>query len=406
MSTSTLDELDLAYLPMEEPGFADDPFPHMNAARQQHPWLAKCAFGNVVTSHAAIRDLLVMNERMEPSFDDVVELMGADGTEWGRFQHTQLLNLTGEAHKRLRGIVSSLFTSPDANRNRPLMRETMTDLLDEWAPKGRFDFEEFVSYYTIGVMSTLLGADPAVIPRLRGSLEALGLAFGMNPEIMSEVEKGHLVMDEFVQELVAARRSGQRRGDEPDLLDALLAVTGGDGISDRELHDLLIFLFVAGYDTSKNVLSFTMHALLERPDDYARCAEDLGYCAKVVEEVLRFHSPATITRRIAEDFVYRDVVLPKGSLLFLPVNVSGRDPGSFEDADEIQPELPRKVRHMAFGRGVHICLGQFIARAQIEEALHLITQRIRKPRLAGPVGHRPFFGIWGLRGLPIEFEAA
>ena len=399
-----LADLELATLPMEQGEFARNPFPHFESARRVHPWLAKCAFGYVVHAHEAIRELLVMNDRMEPSFDDVAELMQAEGTEWERFQHVQLLNLSGDAHKRLRGIVSPLFGSGDANRNRPLMRETMTRLLDEWAPRGSFDFEEFVSYFPVTVMGSLLGASPDEIPRLRSSLEALGMAFGMNPELMPQVEAGHLVMDEFVQRLVAERRSGRRLREGPDLMDALLAVTADDGMTDRELYDLLIFLFVAGYDTSKNVLTLVMHVLLDHPEDYARCAEDFEFCTRVVEEALRFHSPATITRRVAREFEYRDVLLPEGILLFFPVNVSGRDPGSFERADEFLPDVPRQSRHLAFGRGVHICLGQFIARAQIEEGLHLLAQRIRNPRLAGPVGHRPFFGIWGLRGLPIEFD--
>jgi len=401
-----LDELDLAYLPMEEPAFSADPFPYLRTARQQHPWLARCAFGHVVLSHDACRDLLRMDNRLEPSFGDVVELMGAQGTEWGRFQQSHILNLSGEAHKRLRGIVGPMFTIGEADRNRPLMRETMARLLDEWAPKSAFDFEEFVSYFPVSVISSMVGAPLAEIPRLRSSLEALGLALGMNRDFMPEVEKAHGVMDEFVHQLVAERRAGQRPGEEQDLLDQLLVATRSDGLSDRELCDLLIFLFVAGYDTSKNVLTFTMKALLDHPDDYARCAEDLEFCGKVVEESLRFVSPATITRRMGQDVVYRDVLLPKGSLIFFPVNVTGRDPEAFEQADEFQPERVRDNRHLAFGRGMHICLGQFIARAQIEEGLHLIAQRIRNPRLVGPIGHRTFFGVWGLHGLPIEFDPA
>jgi cytochrome P450 len=147
-----------------------------------------------------------------------------------------------------------------------------------------------------------------------------------------------------------------------------------------------------------------MKTLLDHPDAYSRCAGDFDFCTKVIEEAMRLNSPATITRRVGQDVVYRDVLLPKGILLFFPVNVSGRDPESFENADEFQPERERGNRHLAFGRGMHICLGQFIARAQIEEGLHLIAQRMRNPRLMGPVGHRTFFGVWGLRGLPIEFD--
>ena len=286
------------------------------------------------------------------------------------------------------------------------MRETMLRVMDEWAAKERFDFEEFVSYFPVTVMCALIGADPAVLPRIRSSLEALGLAFGMNPDFMPKVERAHLLMDEFVHELVAERRANPRKAGAPDLLDTLLGVTGDGGLSDREVHDLLIFLFVAGYDTSKNVLTFIMHVLLDRPEIYERCAEDIGYCRKVVEEALRYHSPATITRLVGEDFVYRDVRFPKGEMVFFTVNISGRDPESFGDPNDFEPERDDKEKHTAFGRGVHVCLGQFIARAQIEEGLHLIARRIRHPRLAGKVGHRPFFGVWGLKGLPLEFEDA
>ena len=151
-------------------------------------------------------------------------------------------------------------------------------------------------------------------------------------------------------------------------------------------------------------MTLTMHALLDRPDIYARCATDLQYCDKVVEESLRFRSPATMSRLLGEDIAYRDVLLPAGIMLWFTSNVSGRDPRSFGHADEFLPERERKDRHLAFGRGMHICLGQFIARAQINEGLHLIAQRIKNPRRAGPMGFRPFFGVGGVDGLPIEFE--
>jgi cytochrome P450 len=73
---------------------------------------------------------------------------------------------------------------------------------------------------------------------------------------------------------------------------------------------------------------------------------------------------------------------------------------------EFQPERVRTTRHLAFGRGMHICLGQYLARAQLEEGLHLIARRLGKPRLAGEVTWRPFLGAWGLRTLPIAFEPA
>src|SRR5690606_26323859 len=127
---------------------------------------------------------------------------------------------------------------------------------------------------------------------------------------------------------------------------------------------------------------------------------------KVVEENFRYLTTSTIPRRVTRDIDYRDVLIPEGTLLFFPVSIAGRDATAIENPEAFDPDRDQTRKHMALGMGVHICLGQFIARAQIEEGLHLIAQRIRNPRRTGPSGWRPFYGVWGLKGLPIEFDPA
>ncbi|TGD76145.1 cytochrome P450 [Mangrovimicrobium sediminis] len=399
-----LETLDLPYLPMEQEGFSADPLPWFEEARSKHPWVARCAFGLVVHEHGAIEDLLRMDQHLCPSFDNIIETMGAQDTPWGRFTEVQLLAHTGDSHRRMRDILAPMFTPAAANRNRPLMRATMQDLLDTWAPRGAFDFEEFISYYPISVLSAMIGAPRADIPRLRSSLEAMGLGFAMDPTHLPALQEAIGILDDFVQDMVARRRAEGERAEPQDLLDDLLFAGKAGKLEDREIYDLLIFMFVAGYDTSKNVMTLTMSMLLERPESYARCAEDLGWCSKIVEEAIRFRNPTMIFRKVAQDIEYRDTVLPAGTMLFFPANVSGHDPRYFDQADDFLPERERKARHIAFGRGMHICLGQFIARAQIEEGLHLIAQRLRNPRLTGEIGYRPFYGVGGLKGLPIAFD--
>jgi cytochrome P450 len=401
-----LTELSLPKLTMEDPKFAEDPFSQFAAARGQHPWLAKSSFGYVVTEYAAIKELLGLDDRLRTAHEGVVQLMKAEGSSWGRFQLEQILARSGTDHKRIRDVLVPMFTPRAANQHRELMREVVSRLLDEWAPKGAFDFEEFASYFPITVMCSLIGASPEVIPRLRSSLEALGLSFNLIPDYLPALERGVEVLEAFVTQLVAERRRGQRLVEQPDLLDALIGATDSGSLNEAEMLNLLIFLFVAGYDTSKNVLTMIMHELLKQPEIYARCAEDPAYCRKVVEEGLRYQNPATIPRLLNEELVYRDVRFPKDTMLFFPVGMAARDPSAVPDPDEFRPERQHENRHLAFGRGMHICLGQFIARAQIEEGLHLMAQRLTSPKLAGKVGHRPFPGVWGLRGLPIEFTPA
>jgi cytochrome P450 len=400
-----LDELDLPYLPMEEPDFARNPYPYLARAREKHEWLAKGAFGYVVHQYKAIQDILRQDGPLQSAYDGIVETMGATDTPWGDWTGRHLLSAQHGQHLRMRNVLAPKFTPRQANENRELMRQVISGLLDEWAPKGAFDFEEFASYFPITVMCTMIGAAPSTIPSLRTSLEALGLSASMQREHVPALQSAFQHIDGFGQELVAQRRAGVRLRPERDLLDDLLEAVNSGELAERELYDLLVFLFVAGFDTSKNMLTIIMSLMIDHPEQYLRCAENHAYCRLVMEEALRYCSPGTIPRIATQDIVYRGITIPQGTSLFFPVSLAGRDPTAIPDPDTFEPERNRRT-HMAFGMGMHICLGQFIARAQIQEGLHLIAQRIKSPKRAGPSAWRPFYGVWGMRGLPITFTAA
>jgi cytochrome P450 len=400
------EDLSLPNLALNQPGFEVDPAARFAEARLQHPWLARSEIGYVVTEYAAAKELLGMDDHLRIAVDEVIAIMKAENSPWGGWMKRNLIVQQGEAHGRIRNVLAPMFTPRAANRHRQLMRSVVSELLDEWAPKARIDFEEFASYFPVTVMCGIIGAKSDVLPRLRTSLETLGLSYNMIPELLPELDKAHGVMEAFVTELVAARRAGLRLSAEEDLLDSLIGAADAGQMSDREIYDLLFFLFAAGYDTSKNVLTLLMHHLMKRPEIYARCAEDREYCVKVVEEGLRYTSPSTIPRLVSKEVSYRDVLIPAGATLFIPASMMGRDPSAFPDPDDFDPDRSQENRHMAFGRGKHICLGQFIARAQLEEGLHLIARRMQNPTSNGPKGWRNFTGVWGIRGLPIEFTPA
>lgn len=400
-----LADLDLPTLPLETLEFSADPLRYIAEAKQRHAWLANSTYGYVVHDYAAMKDILIQDDHLRVPLDSVVDIMEARGTPWGRFLDEQMLNLSGEAHKKLRGAIAHLFTPRQANANRELMRANMKALLDDWAPKGAFDFEEFASFYPISVMCAIIGAPQSVIPGIKSSLEVLGLALAMDKAHLPALQTAMLHMDGFAQELIDQRRAQRAERTKQDLLDVLIDAREQGVMTDRELSDLLINLFVAGYDTSKNILTLTMSMLLDRLDVYERCATDFDYCKKTIDEALRFRSSTSVLRQVTQDIVYRDVLLPKGALIWFTIPMAGRDPDAFEMANAFDPELKRSNRHLAFGRGAHICLGQFIARAQIEEGFHLIAQRLKHPTLTAPFGFRPFLGAGGLKGLPIAFDA-
>jgi cytochrome P450 len=404
----TLEQLELPYLAMEEPAFSEDPFRFMAEARQKHPWLATSKFGLVVHDYLAMRELLGQDDRMRPPYGGIVEKLGLQGTPWGRFTEEQMISLPEEKHRLLRNAFVPRFTPRSANQLRPVMRDTVTRLLDEWLPKGKIDFEQFSSYFPISVMFTLVGAPLDGIRLLRDDLEAIGLAHSLEMERFPRIQEGMVRLEKFVEQVIADRRADPRTDGVEDLLEILVRTGDAGNITHRQLTDLIMFFFIAGYDTSKNVLTYTMYTLLQYPDIYRRCAEDHDYCHKVIEEALRWFNPGTVARFVDKDTVYRDVLLPKDMMLFFPLSISGRDPMCFPRGDTFDPERlsePNR-RHIAFGLGKHMCLGQYIARAQLQEALHQIAQRMKDPKLDGPVGWRPFYGTWGLKGLPITFTPA
>lgn len=399
-----LDELDLPYLAMDDPAFAADPLPRFAEARQRHPWLARSKFGVVVTEYAAMRDLFGRDDQLRPPYADIVGVLGLQGTPWGSFTERQLISLPVEQHRFLRHAFAAQFTPRQAETMRPMMRATIARLLDEWVPRRAIDFEAFAANFPISVMFALVGAPQDGIALLRDDLEAIGLAHSYEMERFPRIQEGMIRLDAYVERIVADRRAHPHETQE-DLLDLLIR-TGDEGaVSHRQLADLILFFFLAGYDTSKNVLTYIMYTLLDYPEIYARCAEDADYCRKVIEEGLRWFNPSTVGRVVDAKFDYRDVTFPKDQMLFFPLSVSGHDPGTFADPERFDPDRAHapKSRQIAFALGHHTCLGQYIARTQLQEALHQIAQRMREPRLTGEVGHRPFFGAWGLKGLPITF---
>jgi cytochrome P450 len=396
-------DLKLPYLPFDKPDFAADPLSFIEVARREHPWLAKCSVGYIVHEYNAMKDLYLMDDKLRISIDQVTEIMGAKGTPWGRFMEDQLIAAQGPRHTRIRNSVAASFTPRRINGLRSLMRGVVSRLLDEWAPKRAFDFTEFASNFPIRVMFGFMGASDEAFERIHTSLETQGLSYSMDPSLLPAMEEAYKVLWAFVDNLVNERR--KRVGpNEGQLLDDLLAANAAGQLNDVEVRELLIFLFAAAYDTSKNMTTLFVYQMLEHPEVWTRCAKDFTFCKKVVEEVFRHTSVSNVPRTVKHEVVYRDVVFPKDTVLILPLSVAGQDPMAFSDPKELRPERVHTNRHIAFGRGMHMCLGQHLARAQIEEGVHLMAQRITKPKLAGKVTWRRFPGAWGIESLPIEFE--
>jgi cytochrome P450 len=396
-----IDQLDLLHMPIATKEFGDDPLPWFERARKQHEWLAASDIGYVLTGYRAIDDIMRLDDKLTMPGEEIVDIMGARGTGWGDFAVDQMLVSSGERHKRLRGSVSTAFGPGNVKRLRPLMRETVTKILDEWAPKGAFDFVDFAAQFPVRVMFAMLGTSTERLPEIMKWLEVHGESFNLEVEKMDLIEHGYQTLWGFVDALVAERG---RDGTSGDLLDVMIAAETNGQISDKELRQLLILMFAAGYDTTKNLTILLMRSMLDNPDVYRRCGEDFDYARKVVKEQLRFMTPSNTMRMVKDGFSYCGVDIPAGTMLVFPLTISGHDPALFGDPGKFDPERPEKHATQAFGRGMHICLGQFLAVANVEEGVHLIARRLANPRLAGEIAWKPFPGVWGITSLPIVFD--
>ncbi|MBW8785463.1 MAG: cytochrome P450, partial [Novosphingobium sp.] len=396
-----IDQLELEPLPIASAEFGNDPVPFFEKARERHDWLAASDIGYVLTRYRAIDDILRLDAKLKMPGEEIVDIMGARGTGWGDFAIDQMLVASGERHARLRGSAGAAFGPGNVKQLRPLMRETVAAILDEWAPKGSFDFAKFAAQFPVRVMFALLGTPIDRLPGIMECLEIHGESFNLEVEKMPVIEAGYQTLWRFVDGLIEERG---RDGGKGDLLDTMIAANSNGQITDKELRQLLILMFAAGYDTTKNLLILLMHSLLQHPGIYRRCGEDFDYAKKVVKEQLRFATPSNTMRMVCEGFNYRDVHIPAGTMLVFPLTISGQDPAVFGDATSFNPERPEKNPTQAFGRGMHMCLGQFLAIANVEEGIHQIAARVTQPRLAGPVQWKPFPGVWGITSLPIRFE--
>jgi cytochrome P450 len=375
--------------------------PHFDAARNRHDWLAASDIGYVLTRYRAIDDIMRLDDKLKMPGEEILDIMGAHGTGWGDFCVEQMLVSSGERHTRLRGSAGTAFGPGNVKRLRPLMRETVSAILDEWAPKQAFDFTDFAAQFPVRVMFALLGTSIERLPAIIKDLEIHGESFNLEVEKMPVIEAGYQRLWSFVDGLVEERG---RHGGSGDLLDTMIAANTAGTISDKELRQLLILMFAAGYDTTKNLLILLMRSMLDNPGVYRRVGEDFDFARKVVREQLRFATPSNTMRIVTETFEYQGVEIPEGTMLVFPLTLSGRDPAMFGNPDSFDPERAEKHPTQAFGRGMHICLGQFLAVANVEEGIHLIAQRIANPRLTGEVTWKPFPGVWGITSLPIEFD--
>jgi cytochrome P450 len=163
---------------------------------------------------------------------------------------------------------------------------------------------------------------------------------------------------------------------------------------------------MAGTDTTRNQLACSVALFSEHPDQWALLAERPELAPRAVEESMRYLGAVRGTARFAsEDVVYRDILFPKGTLVSTSLAGANRDPEVWKQPDVFDITQERGTAQMTFGSGIHFCMGAALARAELQEALPILAQRLPNLELAGTIEWKPStFGIWGPARLPLRFD--
>jgi cytochrome P450 len=373
------------------------------AARRQH-WLARAPLGYVVTRHEDTSAIL-RDRRFHSAMSLLPELSGIDDEDFANRQRQTILALEGEAHIRLRRLVSSAFTPRAADRFRPFMRSVIEELVDPVTSAGRCELvAEVCEPYPIPIICEVLGA-PRQDWKLFSSW-ATDIFRIFNDDVANDlprIKAAASELDQYILDLIERRRA--QPGD--DLLSDLIAAEeAGDRLNNDELVMLAEAVLMAGTDTTRNQLACSVALLMGHPSEWQQLGARPELAVGAVEESMRMLGAVRATTRVASaDIEYRGVVFPAGTLVATAMAAANFDPDAWTDPDEFDLARRDSVGQLTFGSGAHFCLGASLARAELQEALPVLARRMPDAHLAGDVVWKPATqGIWGPARLPLEFR--
>ncbi|MDP9950386.1 MULTISPECIES: cytochrome P450 [Streptomyces] len=387
--------------PTKDPRFLRDPYPTYAAMRsacpvQPLPTGSGGRPGYLVTGYAEAREALA-DPRL--SKDTARFFAGAESRRRPHpaVAHTMLAS-DPPHHTRLRRLVARAFTTGSVERLRPFITRTTDRLLDQWPTEGPVDFVAgLAAPLPVAVICELLGVPQAERPdvqRWSARLFAAG-----DPAV---VDTASHAVAAYTAGLVARRRQGP--GDS--LLDQLItACDADDDVSEQDLVSLAVLLLVAGHETTTNALGNALLALLTAPGELDRVRRNPQDIPAALDELLRYDSAvSTATFRFTtEPVTLGGADLPAGAPVLVALGAANRDPARFPAPDRL--DLDRTATaHLAFGHGIHRCVGAPLAKAELEIALRAVLARFPGISLAVPADRlewRRTRLVRGLESLPV-----
>lgn len=395
-----------------DPAFRADPYPFYDRLRAEAPVYRVSPYQVVLTRYsdvfATLRSAEVSRDvEANALFDEHDEMVVRRRTR-RRGSAKTILNLDPPDHTRLRRLVSKAFTPRAIEALRPRIEAMVDEALDRAAERGEIELiDELAFPVPFQVISELLDMPTDRADELRDWSQALTQALEPAATMadLDEAEAAVMQLVPYLVEIVEQRR----RAPGDDLLSGLLAVEDeGDTLSPAELISFVVLLYVAGHETTVNLIGNGTLALLRHPDELALWRRDPSLDANAVDELLRFDGPVQHTVRVAmqpmrfEGADGEDVVVEPGQTMITVLGAANHDPAVFDDPHALRLRRENAGRHTAFSAGIHYCLGASLAKLEAGIAISRLIRRFDTIELAGEPHWRDRLTIRGVDRLPLS----
>lgn len=409
---------DLINKAISDGSYFSDPYPLFSELRESAPVLYSSTLGGwIITRYSDVSEILHNHEdysskgrvlhllnKLEPSVQNQLPMLHSHFA-------TGLAHSDAPEHKRLRGILAQAFTPKISENMRPITNDVVTRILNSM--EGDVDLiSDLFTPVPALVVGRLLGSSESDIPNLirwAGAINGLYEKGGnIDPEKAVFAEEMLQEIREFVIKLADERRSQSKNGNlDPtaDVLSGLVhAELHNDSLSESELVSTVVTLFVAGHETTTHLLGNGMLALLKQPELIELLKQDPQLIPDSIDEMARFDGSVPRSWRITKRRMeVGGVSIPQGELVLPMLSSANRDKSVFEQPDRF--DIHRDTRkHLAFGRGVHVCLGAPLARIEGQEIIKEILHRFPKIRLKDSkveLSWRKDVALRGLSSLPV-----
>ncbi len=401
-------ETKIEFDPFEE-GFAQDPYPQYRRLRETDP-VHRTSLGPLLLTrwadvHQLLRNPGVSVEDRNATASSLRPTPVPSNAEHAERGNRAILRLDPPDHTRLRRLVSKAFTPRSVAKLQPRVREMVDAILDDLATRDApFDLISDLAFpLPFAVITDMLGMPPGDADQMRDLSHTISQS--IDPILAAANADAIFKASDQMREMVAAAVQWKRsRPGDDDLLNALLqAEEDGDVLSDQEISDNIVLLYIAGHETTVNLIGNGIHALLRNRAELRRLQDGSVTDSDAVEELLRFDSPVQFTRRVMRQAVEIDgQVIEPGDAVMTGIGAANHDPAKFgPTADQLDLSRPGAREHVSFGSGIHHCLGAALARLEGQAVIGPMVRRFPDLDLAAdPVSNGRLI-LRGLDTLPV-----